>query len=489
MRNRTISKSRFLLGLQCPKWFYIAVHQPKLIPPPDPSLQALFDQGHKVGLMATKLFQGGHMVEWGRSGYKGAVEETKAVLSNPDIPAIFEATFEIDGLRIKADVLRRQANGTWSLLEVKQGTKVKDVNIWDVAFQRHVLTLAGLQINDSYLMHLNREYVYPGGDLDLTQLFSQANLTDDITELVDQVPSMINGFKTILAGETVPDIAVGPHCSDPYDCPLWYHCTADKPDNWIQYFYRLSQNKKTELEAMGIHDICDIPEDYPLSIIQERIREALISGEPYLNPDIKSILNGLNEPIHYLDFETFMPAIPMYPGTRPYDTIPFQWSLHIENGDDLKHYEFLADGKEDLRLELVNTLLNAVTPKGDILIYTNYEIRILRELIPVVPDRANEIEALIGRCVDLCAIVRNNVYYPDFGQGFSLKNVVPALAPEMAYDDLEIQDGNTASLSFLAMLDVRDLEKKAKLLRALLDYCERDTLGMVEIKRKLLNEN
>jgi hypothetical protein len=487
MKTSQLSKSRFLLGLQCPKWLYLAAHHPELIPPPDPALQALFDQGDQVGLLATKLYPGGRMIEWGRHGYKGVVEETKELLDDISVPAIFEAAFEVDGLRIKADILTRLSNGGWNLLEVKQGTRVKDVNLWDVAFQKHVLTMTGLEINNSFLVHLNRDYVYPGGEPDLEQLFYRVNLSAEIHDLVDKMPSRIDELNSILAGKAVPDIDIGPHCTDPYDCPLWEHCTFDKPEHWVQYFYRLSQTKKAELESRGIHDIRHVPEDFPLSLIQDRIRNVLIRGKPYFDPEVKRILQGLHKPIHYLDFETFMPAIPIYPGTSPYDTIPFQWSLHVQDeGGNLKHHAFLADDKDDPRSQLVSALLDAVASQGDVLIYTNYEIQILRSLIPLVPEKASEIEVLIERCVDLCAIVRNNVYHPDFHQSFSLKCVLPALVPDMAYDDLEIQDGETASLSFHAMLEERDLASRAKLRKALLDYCERDTLGMVQLKNVLL---
>jgi predicted RecB family nuclease len=483
----TLSKSRFLLGLQCPKWLYLAVHQPELIPPPDTALQALFDRGHQVGLLATELYAGGAMVAWGKGGYQGAVEKTEALLKDRHIPALFEAAFEVDGLRVKADILARRSEDTWDLLEVKQGTKVKDVNAWDVAFQKYVLNKVGLEARDVYLVHLNRQYVYPGGKIDLDQLFIKALLTDTIAKRIKAVPQQIDTFQSVLLAGKVPPIDVGPHCKTPFVCPLWDHCTANKPKHWAQTLYGLSQGQKEQLEAMGVQEISDIPQQFELSPIQRRIKDVLVSGKPHVDPQVKTLLGALKKPIHYLDFETFMTAIPLYPGTRPYDTIAFQWSLHTENDKgDVTHQAFLAENKDDPRPEFVQRLLAAINAVGSILIYTNYETRILRALIPVVPDHAHAIRGLIDRCVDLCAMVRDHVYHPEFYQSFSLKTVLPAVLPDMAHDDLEIQDGETASVSFLAMLDERDLEKKAKLRRALLDYCERDTMAMVALKRYCL---
>lgn len=477
-----LSKSLFLSGLQCLKRLYLEVYHPELIPPPDSTREALFDQGHQVGLLATRLYPGGRMVEWGEARYTGVVRETELLLKDPDVPAIFEATFEVNDLRIKTDILARNTDGTWELLEVKSGKSVKDVYMWDLAFQQYVLFMAGLKTNRFCIIQLNPEYVHPGGDLILEELFYKANLTDKLPELISYLPSKIDDLQSALAGNMAPEVDIGQQCCDPYDCPFWDYCTAHKPKHWIQYFYKMSQAKKAELKGSGIHDIRDIPDGVPLSPIQRRIRDVLISGKPYFDPQLKTILSGLIEPIHYLDFETFNPAIPRYAGTSPYDIIPFLWSLHVEEGGKVQHHAFLVKGNEDPRPEFVSTLLDAIAPTGHILIYSNYETIRLKSLIPLVPERAADIEALIARCVDFCDIIRKNVYHPNFDQSFSLKAVISALIPELAYNDLEIKDGMTASRYFITMLEENDSAKRRSLRNALLNYCKRDTLAMAALK-------
>lgn len=423
------------------------------------------------------------MVDWGREGYKGAVEETKRLLGNPHVPAIFEAAFEVNGLRVKTDILVRNADGTWGLLEVKSGTSVKDVHMWDIAFQQYVLSTADIKIDRSCIVQLNREYIHPGGDLILEKLFYKSDCTDNLPELISDLPSKIGDLQSALAGDMVPEVNIGQQCHNPYNCPLWDYCTSDKPEHYIQYFYKMTQTQKTELESSGIHDIRDIPDNVPLSLIQRRIRDVLIGGEPYFDPQLKIILDGLAGPVHYLDFETFNPAIPFYAGTSPYDIIPFLWSLRVEEGaGNVQHHAFIADGDEDPRPEFVGTLLDAVAPTGNILIYSNYEITVLRSLISIVPGRAADIESLIARCVDLCDIIRKNVYHPKFNHSFSLKTVISALIPELAYNDLEIKDGMIASQYFLTMLKEDDPIKRQALRNALLNYCERDTQVMVALK-------
>lgn len=484
MTSIILSKSRFLSGLQCPKRLYLEVYHPELLPPPDSLQEALFDQGRQVGLLATKLYPGGRVVDWGKGGYKRAVEETKRLLGNPHVPAIFEAAFEINALRIKTDILVRNADGTWELVEVKSGTSVKDVHMSDLAFQKYVLSIADITIDRCYIMQLNRTYVHPGGDLILEKLFYKSDCTDNLPELISRLPSKIDDLQYALARDMVPEVDIGQQCRDPYNCPLWDYCTSDKLEHYIHYFYKMTRAQKGELENSGIHDIRDIPDDVPLSPIQRRIRDVLIRGKPYFDPQLQTILSGLIEPIHYLDFETFNPAIPRYADTRPYDIIPFLWSLHIEEGpDNIRHHVYLADGNKDPRPEFISTLLDTIGPTGDILIYTNYETRILQSLIPFMPNQAHVIERLVDRCVDLYDIIRENIYHPNFYQSFSLKNVISALVPELAYDDLEIQDGFAASNYFLIMLEESDPAKRQALRKALLSYCERDTLAMVVLKK------
>jgi predicted RecB family nuclease len=255
----------------------------------------------------------------------------------------------------------------------------------------------------------------------------------------------------------------------------------------------MSESRKKKLLAQGFTSIRELPDTEKLTPMQTRIREAHVSGRPFLDPKFRKKLSTLPRPLHYLDFETAAPAAPLYTGDHPYDLVPFQWSLHLEDDDlthpnRLSHRSYLADGQSDPRLGFAKTLAESVQPQGAILTYTNYERQVLLALAGRLPLYAPSLVALAERCVDLCALVRRFLYHPGFGQSFSLKNVLPALAPDLAYRHLDIGEGMMAGRAFLNLVMEKDAQRRSHIRRALLEYCGRDTLAMVVIKRYVLGE-
>ena len=284
----------------------------------------------------------------------------------------------------------------------------------------------------------------------------------------------------------LPDAEPGSQCGTPYACEFWDRCTADKPADWINYLPRLSQSRASELKASGIESISAISADFPLTSKQVIIRDATASGNPYIATDLGRLLEAFGPPACYLDFEAMMPPIPLYEGTRPYQTIPFQWSLHTIDGDGvLSHKEFLADGVNDPRRQFAETLIDALAWSDDpIIVYSAYEQTRLRELAADFPDLSTALNAMIARLADLLPIVRSAVYFPEFGFSNSIKSVAPALCPGFSYDDLEgIADGGAASAAFLQLASghITHPGEADQLRAALLAYCKRDTLAMVEV--------
>jgi hypothetical protein len=289
----------------------------------------------------------------------------------------------------------------------------------------------------------------------------------------------------------LPDAEPGSHCGTPYACEFWDRCTADKPADWIGYFPRLSQARASELKAHGIESISAIPADFPLTSKQVIIRDATVNGKPYIATDLGRLLSAFGPPAWYLDFEAMMPPIPLYEGTRPYQTIPFQWSLHTINGDGvLNHKEFLADGINDPRRLFAETLIDALECSDDpIIVYSAYEQTRLKELATDFPDLSTALNALIARLADLLPVVRSAIYFSDFGFSNSIKSVAPAHCPGFSYDDRDgVADGAAASGAFLRLASgALSLPNEAADLRTqLLAYCKRDTLAMVEVHRALL---
>jgi predicted RecB family nuclease len=483
-----LSKSRFVAGLQCPLRLWYQCYNRELGAEVSPSQQAIFDTGHEVGRLATHLHPGGMLIEEDHLHHEEAMQSTKAALEDASIPAVFEGAFLYDGVRIRADILERCDDGRWNLVEVKSSTSVKEVYLPDVAIQCHVLNGSGLTVAKAGILHVNNQYVYDGKHLELQSLFLFSELTGQVVDLQDQISTDIAHLKHMLSETDAPDIRPSRHCHNPYTCEFWEHCTRERPAFWVMDLPGITQQKLDELAALDIEDIRDIPDSFPLTTIQQRMKDCLQSGTDYISRELTDALLDVTYPVHFLDFETVSPAVPRYTGTRPYQTIPFQWSDHILSKDGtVDHREYLCNQDQDPREEFAGTLLEVLDSAGTIFVYTTYEKRILRELAALLPQYGHPLRATLERFKDLHAMIRRHVYYREFHGSFSLKAVLPALAPSMGYDGLAIQEGSLASLEFLRMLSPKTPEgERQKIRENLLAYCGNDTMGMVKIREELL---
>jgi len=478
-----LSKSRYLSGLQCYKQLYLDVRSPRLARPADEQLVALLEMGTQIGELARAGFPSGILVDAESVGIQGAIARTSELMADPNVPAVFEGMFAFQEVRLRVDVLERAAEGRWRLIEVKSSTQAKEDHLDDVAIQAYVLTGAGISLERSKLMHINNQYVYPGGDLDLGHLFLRQDVTPEVAARQTEIPGRLAAMREMLTAPSAPAIEPDHHCFEPYECPFWDYCTQAKPARWVFY---LPGGRRTyqELTSQGVQTIDEIPEGFRLTGIQQRMK----GNVEWIGPGLKEALHGVRYPVHHLDFETFMPAIPRYPNTRPYQTIPFQWSNHIVSGDgQMRHEKYLCSDPKDPREEFALTLLESIGRDGTICVYSGYEARILRELADAFPRLKPDLDRAIERFWDLLSVIRAYYYHPELKGSFSIKSVLPAAVPGLGYDDLEIQEGSMASLQYYRMIfEVSDEEERAKLRTALLRYCERDTLAMVELRKALV---
>lgn len=482
-----LSKSKFIAGCQCLRRLWLEVHRPELAPPVDPVTQAIFDAGERVGSLVRECFPAGVRVTEEYYQHQEAIDRTVSLLSDARLPAIFEAAFQFDDVRIRTDILERGTAGGWRLIEVKSSTQCRDEHILDVAIQHYVPAGCGLTVESDHLMHVNRDYVYDGEVLDPHELLAVEEVTGLLAEVLDDVPALLAEQKAVVADGDEPAVSPGFHCADPWECPFAAHCTADKPTYWIRNLPGINRSRLSELTDLGIEDIADIPDDYPLSPQQARARHVTQTGEPWVCSDPAAELASVRYPIHFLDFETISTAIPRYAGTRPYETIPFQWSLHtLQRNGRLRHAHYLCKEDPDPRTELAEALLQALGKRGTILAYSaGYETGIIRRLAERLPDLADALEATLARVFDLLGLVRSCYYHCDFRGAYSLKRVLPVMAPDAAYDDLAIQDGSLASVQYLSMLAEPDPRTREKVKSDLLAYSERDTWAMVRIWQEL----
>ena len=483
-----------MAGLQCLKRLYLEVHHRDLEDPVAPSQQAIFDAGNMVGELARERFPGGALIDAAYYEHDGADISTRALMSDASIPALYEAAFSFEEIRTRVDILTRADEGQgFDLIEVKSTSRFKQrEHLPDVAIQLHVVEGNGVPIRRAYLMHINTSYVYQGGEHDLARLFHLEDVTDRARAyLANVAPGKLAEMWESLEQSATLDIETGRHCTSPYRCLFYGHCHADEPEHPIGELPRLSQHEQERLKRLGIRDIESIPSDATgLLDVQRRVRSSVISGVPYAGSDLAGRLAEITLPASFLDFETIFPAVPVFVGTRPYQHIPFQWSLHVRESDgSLSHRDYLHDGDDDPRQGFVTGLLESVPASGSIVVYSGYEERIMRQLAAEFPQYGPQLIALAERLVDLLQIVRDCYYHPDFHGSFSIKSVAPTLAPQLSYDELDIPDGLAASAAYQRLLtgDVPPPEA-TKIRESLLTYCARDTEAMVRVYEALLRE-
>lgn len=482
-----LSKSRFLWGLQCPKLLWTAFNARERIPLPDEQVQAVFDQGHEVGRLARKLFPDG--IEVGQND-SGGLEDVLG-LSQEALKAhrpLFEPTFEYQGSFARADILDPVDDDAWDLIEVKSSTSVKDVYISDLAFQSFVYAGAGLKIRRCFLLLIDSDYVRQR-DIIPARLFKREDVTAKVSAMARTVKTSLDKMFETIRLPNEPQVQIGPHCGDPYPCPLHDRCWSFLPPDNVLTLYR-GGRKGFKLLADGITAIKDIPADFPLTANQEIQRRVAVTGEPHVTKDaITRFLRQVEYPASYLDFETFSTAIPLFDGMRPYQQVPFQFSLHVVGapGAAPEHHMFLAEGRTDPRPQFLQRLRECLPQSGSVVAYNaQFELARLRECSDALPEFQTWVTGIEARIVDLLKPFRAFRYYhPDQEGSASMKAVLPALAGR-GYGHLDIQEGGTASLEFLRVTfgDVDEAERR-RVRRQLEEYCGQDTEGMIWIVEAL----
>jgi len=483
----TISKSKYMSGVQCLKRLYWQVHEPELGVFPDAAAVAIMEQGGAVGRLARQLFAGG--VEVSSRDPEQAIRTTRELIANPEVPAIFEAAFEDSGVFVRVRILHRRRDNRWRLIEVKSSADIKEHHLEDVAIQHRVVSRSGLDLASSCLAHVNCNYVYTGGDIDVWRFFRIKNLTRRVERLLPKLTFQLRSELRVLAMPKPPEIPTGPHCTNPITCEFFDRCNPPLPNDHIGYLPRLHASAAEELEKMGVESISDIPDDFPLTEKQRIACTSVQTGQAWFSAELGKELENLKYPLYFVDFESVNPAIPRFAGMRPYDQIPFQWSVHVlrEPGAEPKHYEFLAIDSGDPRREYIASLCTALGKSGSIVVFNQqFESQRLSELAAWLPEFAGRIKKIQQRLWDLLPTVRNHVYHPAFAGSFSLKAVLPALAPEMTYEGMAVADGQSAGLAWESLVRGNlNTTEQDRLRKALLDYCGQDTLAMVNLLDKL----
>lgn len=481
-----ISKSDYIKYLHCPKAVWLHKKRKDLRPDTGDSRGARI--GESVEEAAYTLFPDGVKVE--SSGFNESLEEsTRLVLDKT--PVIFQASFWNNDLFCRSDIIKyNSADNTWDLYEVKAATKLKDEYIPDLAFQKIALAEAGMKVLKSLVIYVNKEYVRQD-ELDSNELLITEDVSQAVDDLIDEARGDIDEIYGLLKQREEPEVRILKQCYNPYECPFIEYCWQDIPKHSIYRVYP-SEADLNSLLDQGITALKDMPKEMISKDKYKQYYFALKHSRPLIDIEaIRAELDRYRYPLYFLDYETSAPAVPAHKGTRPYQQVPFQYSLHVLEAPDveLKHYEYLAEKDEDPIPGLAKSLSSRIGPKGSVIVwYKGFECGRNKEMAEHCPEYADFFNDINERTLDLMDPFANGWYaHKDFLGSASIKSVLPVLVPNLSYKDLNIQEGGTASDSWPVLVrGGLEPDEKQSLKQDMLEYCKLDTLAMVEIYKVLL---
>ena len=483
--QKLLTKSKYMIGLQCNRSLWIMCNDKDSLPDIDLSTQHRFDEGHIVGELAKQLYPTG--IDIPESDFTKSLELSQELLSKR-VP-LFEAGFIFDNCYGRADILVPVGKDEWDVVEVKSSTAVKKEYLHDLSFQVHCYKGFGLKIRKTYLLHINNQYVKKG-KINPKKFFVKEDITAEVYNTIDGINKRISVFQDLINNDVYDTSKYGEHCESPKKCPMPKLDWGFLPKTSVFSLYR-GGKKSIGLYESNIIEIKDIPADYKLTEKQQIQVKCETGNCLHIELDnIKKELDRLVYPLYYIDFETYNPAVPLYDKLKPYQRIPFQFSLHIQetpNGK-LKHIEFLAETKDDPRADFIKHIKDNVGDTGSIVVYNEgFEKGVMREVAEVLPEYKDWVAGLVPRYVDLLLVFRNFYYYnPKQLGSCSIKKVLPALIPEKSYDNMDIGNGMDASLQYgYSIHKYTDQEQIKDIRKHLLKYCCQDTLSMYDIVEHL----
>ena len=486
---RNLSKSKLLAFRQCPKRLWLEINRPEERDD-SAATQANFAVGHQVGDIARRLYDAkgkGVLIDVGAEGYDAALARSRALLKSSQ--PIFEAGFSSAGALAFADVMlpvKRDGKRAWRMIEVKSSTSVKDYHRDDAAVQAYVARQAKVPLASIALAHIDSSWVYPGGE-DYQGLLVENDLTDEAFARSGEVKGWIAEAQAVLRkGE--PDVRTGRHCGTPYGCGFLGYCARQEPQAKypVAWLPRIQTRAlKSHIEENGVTEMEDVP-DGLLNETQMRVKQCTLSGTTYFNSAAAAAdLRAHKLPAYFLDFETIQFAVPIWKGTRPYQQIPFQFSLHrLNRNGKLEHQSFLDLSGEDPSRAFAASLIGACGEKGPIFAFNApFEKARVKELAERSPKQKQQLQAIAERLVDLLPVAQAHYYNPSQEGSWSIKKVLPAVAPDLNYDALDgVQDGGMAMEAYLEALDsATSRERKAQIQEQLAAYCGLDTYAMVRL--------
>lgn len=471
-----ITKSQVLTGLRCPKRLWLQTFRPELTKS-SPTSDLTLANGNEIGELARLNYPNGILIELVEQADLAVAETKRWLNSSPRVP-LFEAAFVHAGVLVRADILIPVEN-SWRMIEVKSSGSVKDHHLIDCAVQLWVMEGAGINVKQVCLAHVDTGFVY-SGDGNYDRLLVEEDITDKVRELLLDVPEWLAAHRVILKNP-VPVVRMGSQCKP--DCQFTDHCEEGVTEYPVSI---LPNGRKliTDLQDAGYDDIRAIPESVLTNERHITVWLATRTSQAFISPKLRTELAKLPYPRFYLDFETINFVIPRWGGTRPHQQLPFQWSCHVERqGGELEHREFLDTSGDAPMRAFAESLIVAVETDGPIIVYGTFESSVIKGLIGLCPDLEDPLNDILDRLVNLLPWLQNHYYHPAMKGSWSIKAVLPTIAPHLDYSLLDdVQNGTLAQLAYLDIIAPETppvvREKKT---HNLLKYCELDTQAMFEV--------
>ena len=481
-----ISKTSYMAGLDCHRKLWQLLWDRDSAEPFDGMTKLHFEFGNRFGELAHTLFPDAVLIDIDKFKLNRAVEDTtRAIEDGADV--ILEATFCHEHCRVSSDVVERQADGTWHLIEVKSSSKVKNEHYPDLAYQKWVMEQSGYPVSRCSVIHANKDGVWP----DQSSIFAQVDVTEKVNAISDLVEDKVAAM--------VPHAQQGSEAPDarPLFSKKCHKCNFKNTVCWqgiedFTIYDVVNVAKIPALEEQDVLYIKDVPDDYTLSARDRTNVDRINDESTYIDkPGVAEMLGKLEYPIYFLDFESVSLAVPKFDGNHPWEKLPFQYSLHVmEEDGDVRHLEYLHEAASDPSEEVAQRLVNDIGETGSVVVYhATMERGILQYLADRFPHFADPLNSMVDRIWDLEIIFKKHYRDWRFGSKSSLKVVLPTLIPELPYEELEIQEGGDASWNWIEILESDDAAFKRAKANALIKYCERDTEAMVALLNFAIDVN
>jgi hypothetical protein len=484
----SLSKTKYCDGMQCRKLLWLLENKPEEKGKIDN--ENVLDNGILVHDIARHLFDDHILIDY-NNNLSEMINETDEVLKEENV-VVCEASFNYNNNFCSVDILKKNGNDV-EIYEVKGSTKMKDNFKVDLSYQVYILEKLGYNVKKASIVTINGDYV-KNGELDLDKMFVINDVTNDVLDMQKDVENNINKINDYLKNGKENEIDLDNYCFKPYACPYFSYCSRHLPKNNVFNIAGMYKKDKVKLYKQGLLTYEDLLNSKINAKYKQQIIHELNDMEDEIDDDkVEEFLNTLTYPLYFLDFETFQSPIPKYDGTRPYEQIPFQYSLHIMENDELYHKEFLAKAGFDPRRELAERLVSDIPKDVCVLAYNmSFEKTVIKNLANMYPDLREHLMCIHDNVKDLMVPFKNRYYYNKAMKGsYSIKYVLPALFPDdpsLDYHNLDLIHNGSEAMNYFADLSLQSEETQAYIRERLLRYCELDTYAMVKIWEKLIEQ-